>query len=264
MHLDLRNIMTHLITILSLILLNRIIAKILEAFVESKFEDTEGRKTKLETISRLLSSVVKFIIYFIIVLNILDMLGFNTRSLIATAGIGGVAIAFGAQNLVKDVISGIFIIANDTYRVGDFITTSSISGAVEDIGVRQTKLRDYDGSLHIIPNSEITKVKNSTTDYQRADIVINFSYDTKIEDIEDIIDIVSKRLKEEEDLKDVFYEELSFVGVESLNDFSFSVKATSLVEGGTQFSVKRRANRFIKEEMEKRSIHANDLARRNL
>lgn len=128
------------------------------------------------TLSSLLKSIVQYTIYFITVVMILQEFHIDTTSILAGAGVIGLAVGFGAQTLVKDVITGFFIILEDQYSVGDYIASGDMAGVVEDLGFRTTKLRDFNGVLHIIPNGMITKVTNSTRGHMRAVVDIPVSY----------------------------------------------------------------------------------------
>ncbi|MGI6558916.1 MAG: mechanosensitive ion channel family protein [Limnochordia bacterium] len=107
-----------------------------------------------------MQSLLRYLICFIAGTMILQELGIETSTILATAGLGGLAVGFGAQNLVKDVITGFFILLEDHFGVGDYITAGGQSGVVEEVGLRVTKLRDFGGELHIIPNGSIDRVTN--------------------------------------------------------------------------------------------------------
>ena len=113
-----------------------------------------------QTLINILQSGVRYVLYFVGVMTALDKLGVPTSSIIATAGIGGLAVGFGAQSLVKDVITGFFILMENQYSVGDYVRVGDVTGIVEDMGVRVTKIRDLGGELHIVPNGRIEQVTN--------------------------------------------------------------------------------------------------------
>ena len=135
---------------------------------------------RARTLSSLLKSIIQYTIYFITVVMILQEFHIDTTSIIAGAGVIGLAIGFGAQTLVKDVITGFFIILEDQYSVGDYIASGDMAGVVEDLGFRTTKLRDFNGVLHIIPNGTIAKVTNSTRGHMRALVDIPVSYEADV------------------------------------------------------------------------------------
>ncbi|EGO65721.1 mechanosensitive ion channel family protein [Acetonema longum] len=147
-----------------------------------------GKTTYLEekrarTLSSLLKSLIHYLVYFIALVMILQEFAIDTTSIIAGAGIIGLAIGFGAQSLVRDVISGFFIIMEDQYAVGDYITSGDMSGTVHEIGFRVTKLRDTVGTLHIIPNGSITRVSNFSRGPMQAAVNIPVSYQADVKQV---------------------------------------------------------------------------------
>lgn len=245
--------------ILIILILGKILLEILSQFINKTFSDKmdeDGyRKVRIETLTKNLYTVVRFIVGFIILMIVLDMLGINTRSIIATAGIGGVAIAFGAQTLVKDIVTGIIIIVDDTYRVGDWIIAGGVEGTVETLGMRQTKIRDYDGSLHTIPNSQIGAVQNLNSGPIKFECNIYLSYDVSYQEASDIIDSVSKRLSQEEDLKKYIIEDVSFFGIMEIRESSYVAKTTAVAVPGHQWNLARRERKLIVDEIYHRDLN---------
>lgn len=242
-----------LLIILGLIVISFFIVKIIEKALIKSLSirlPEKVQKSKVKTISKALFSLVRFIIYFVVIMIILDMFGVNTSSILATAGIGGVAIAFGAQSLVSDFIRGAFILIDDQLNVGDFVTCGSVTGTVEEVGLRITKIRDYDGSLYTIPNSEIETVKNATRGPQKADITFRVSYEVSLEDIKEIIIKVSKEASE----KMEFIDKPHFLGVEDLGEFSYMIKVSSEVKAMNQWQAMRMLREMFKKEFEENNI----------
>ena len=132
---------------------------------------------RARTLSSLLKSIIHYTIYFIALVMILQEFHIDTTSILAGAGVIGLAIGFGAQTLVKDVITGFFIILEDQYSVGDYIACGDMAGTVEDIGFRITKLRDFNGVLHIIPNGVISKLTNYTRGNMQAMVNVPVAYE---------------------------------------------------------------------------------------
>lgn len=253
----------NLILLVLMIIAGKLILNFTQKVINRYFEENEKNNplnsAKVETVSKALSSIVRFIIGFIIVIIILDMLGINTRSIIATAGIGGIAIAFGAQTIIQDFIKGMFMIIHDTIRVGDFVECAGITGTVESVGLRLTKIRDYDGSLHTIPNSQIQNIKNYNRGPQRAEVMFSVAYDTSLEEVKDICQKVAERLLSIEGFENIFVEKLRFLGVEDMTDLSYKVKATSVVIEDKQYEARRRIRELIKDELDQRGIQASVL-----
>ncbi|KLU59152.1 putative MscS family protein YkuT [Peptococcaceae bacterium CEB3] len=137
---------------------------------------------KANTLFPLLRSVVFYVITFSVLVNILQwVFHFNTGTLLASAGVLGVALGFGSQSLVKDIIAGFFILFEDQFAVGEYITTGTFSGVVEEIGLRTTRLRDWGGELHILPNGSISGVTNFNRGKMRAMVDIHVPYDQDLD-----------------------------------------------------------------------------------
>ena len=252
-------IIKDIIMILIILVLSKILLEAMSHFINKAFSnkmDVDGyRKVRIETLSKNLYTVIRFIVGFIIVMIVLDMLGINTRSIIATAGIGGVAIAFGAQTLVKDIVTGVIIIVDDTFRVGDWIIAGGVEGTVESLGMRHTKIRDYDGSLHTIPNSEITTVQNLNSGPIKFECNIYLSYDVSYEEATDIVETVSKRLKEEKDLSKYIIEDVSLFGIMEIRESSYVAKTTAVAVPGHQWELARRERKLIIDEIYHRDLN---------
>lgn len=161
---------------ISISIFNRIITKLFKLYPGFKMDEK-----KSTTLSGILKSVVKYMVYTIVVLSVLNAMNIPTAPLLATAGLGGLAIGFGAQSLVKDVFTGFFILFEDQYGVGDYITIGSMTGTVEDMGLRITKLRAFAGDLHIIPNGEIKTVTNHSRGCSLAVVDVGVDYETDID-----------------------------------------------------------------------------------
>lgn len=252
-------IIKDLILIALVLIIGKVILEIISRLIKKSFVDKmdqDGyRKMRIETLGKNLYTVVRFVIGFIIVMIILDMIGVNTRSIIATAGIGGVALAFGAQTLVKDIVTGIIIIVDDTYRVGDWIIAAGVEGTVETLGVRHTKIRDYDGSLHTIPNSQITNVQNLNSGPIKFECNIYLSYDVSFEEAEDIVKSVSRKLKEDPDLSQYILEDVSLFGIMEIRESSYVAKTTGVAMPGHQWALARKERKLIIDEIYHRDLN---------
>lgn len=232
-----------------------IVRKLIDRLLESEKASKLANKAKLRTLGNIFYSIIKFIVIFFIITGILDIFGINTSALIATAGIGGIAVAFASQSVIADFIRGIFIILDDKIRVGDWVYTASAEGDVTEVNLRTTKIKDFNGSIHIIPNSQIEKVQNFNRGPQMADVTFRLSYETDLKDAKAIIDTVAAKLKEGE-FKDSFVEDFSFFEINSFDEFSYKVRMTAIVEEGLQWAIGRKARELVKLEMEKRGIKA--------
>ena len=155
---------------------NRVIMNLFKLY--PKFKIDEKKST---TLAGILKSIVKYTVYAIMIISVLNVLSIPTAPLLATAGFGGLAVGFGAQSLVKDVFTGFFILFEDQYGVGDLITIGNMNGTVEEIGLRITKIREYNGDIHIIPNGEVKTVTNHSRGDSLAIIDIGIAYEADVE-----------------------------------------------------------------------------------
>lgn len=147
-----------------------------------------------ETLSRLLDNILSYVVYFIAFMMILSVLGIDVKALLAGAGIVGLAVGFGAQNLVKDIISGFFIIFEDQFSVGDHIRVGQFEGNVETIGLRTTKIKSWTGEVHILPNGTITQVTNFSLNNSLAVVDIGIAYGEDVEMAEKVIEELLKTM----------------------------------------------------------------------
>lgn len=139
----------------------------------------KGMKTlqQVNTVKSLVTSIFNYIMYFIIVTVVLSIFGVNVSSLLAVAGVGGVAISFGAQTLVKDIISGMFIWIEGNISVGDIVTINGLSGTVENIAIRTTTVREFSGNIFVIPNGDIRTLTNMSRGFKRAIVDVRCPYE---------------------------------------------------------------------------------------
>lgn len=174
-------------------LVRRIVNNIFHRKQKGPFRISERRE---ETLNKLIQNVASYIIYFTAFVMILDTLTIKIGPLLAGAGIAGLAIGFGAQNFVKDVISGFFIVFEDQFGVGDYVSFAGIEGTVEEIGLRTTKVKSWTGEQQVIPNGNITQVTNYSVHNGLAIVDINIPYENDITAAERIIEDVLSRLTE--------------------------------------------------------------------
>lgn len=150
------------------------------ALVESGASRLKIQEKRFRTVSGLIKSIIRYTIDFLAIVLILQELHIDTTSFIAGAGIIGLALGVGAQSLIKDFITGFFIILEDQYAIGDYIVCGDMAGIVEDMGFRVTKLRDSNGVLHIIPNGGIARISNYTRGAMQAAVTVPVGYDADL------------------------------------------------------------------------------------
>jgi len=171
--------------------------------IERFFFSTTGTRAfyfeekRANTLSSLLKNLIRYALYFMVLVMILQEFSIDTTSIIAGAGVIGLAIGVGAQSLIKDVITGFFIIFEDQYAVGDYIVAGDMAGTVEDMGLRITKLRDSNGVLHIIPNGAISRLSNYTRGHMQAVINIPVPYKADIGRVFSILERACREIGDE-------------------------------------------------------------------
>lgn len=235
--------------------MSRWIAKWMEKFVYEKdpLRASEAKK-RVHTLGNILRHAFLIVITFVAVLMILGELGIQLGPLLATAGIGALAIGFGAQSLVKDVISGFFIILENQYRIGDVIEVSGVSGLVESVSLRRTVLRDLRGRVHTIPNGEIKVVSNLSKEWSRSVLDIGISYSEDIDKVIDLLSQIGKELESEEPYKSAILESLQILGVEKFDEFQLVIRMMVKTAPLKQWEVERELRRRIKIRFDEKGI----------
>ena len=226
--------------------------KIIDKFVKNQEESNKKFSMddqKAKTIGGVLKSILKYMTYFIgAALIFSDM--FKGVS-VALASVGGFALGFGAQSLVKDVINGFFILFEDQYGVGDYITIGKFSGIVETIGIRTTVIKDLNGDVHLIPNGSIVEVTNHSKCNIRFIVDIEISYK---EDIDKAINIISKECKIFEKQNEDIVEPIEVWGVTSLNAYSITIRVAGRSKPLSQWKMERELRKRLKEAIDREGI----------
>ena len=201
----------------------RSIMKRLVAHRMSGEEESEIKK-RIDTLSSILVKIAGIIILVIAVIMILPELGVDITALIAAFGVGGLAIAFAAQSLVRDYITGFFIILEDQYRVGDVVSIAGVAGGVEEIGLRCTILRDLDGNVHSIPNGKVELSTNMTKKFSRVNLNVSVGYGEDLKRVIDIINKICQEMAEDPQWKEDFVTTPAVLRVDKLGDSGIDIK----------------------------------------
>ncbi len=212
------------------------------------------RRQRAQALRGLLRGASNFTVWAIAVLTVLGELGINLGPLVAGAGVAGVAIGFGAQNLVRDFLSGIFMLMEDQYGVGDIIEAGGTSGVVENVGLRVTRIRDVKGVLWHIPNGRIEKVGNKSQEWSRALLDIEVSYETDISHAKRVIKEVADNLWREEEWADIITQEPEVWGVEALTPDGVEIRLVVQTRPLEQYNVARELRARLKETFEREGI----------
>jgi moderate conductance mechanosensitive channel len=219
------------------------------------------RRTRIRTLLPLLRTAMLSLIVVMTALIILSHLGINIAPLLAGAGVVGVAIGFGSQALVKDVITGLFILAEDQLAVGDIVDVGKDNaGVVEAISVRTIRLRDQAGTLHMVPFSEVTTVKNMTRDFAFAVARITISYGEDIDRVVEILRGVTAELTQDETLRDLILDPFEYLGVDALDEFSVVLLVRIRTLPSKQYVVARAFNRLVKIAFAEHNVVSRDPA----
>jgi len=244
-----------LIALIILSQMSRWIVKWLERFVPEKdsLQATEAKK-RAQTLGNILRHALLIVIFFIAILMILGELGIQLGPLLATAGIGALAIGFGAQSLVKDVISGFFIILENQYRIGDAIEVAGVSGLVESVSLRKTVLRDLEGRVHTVPNGEIKVVSNLSKEWSRAVVDIGISYRDDVDHIIDLLGQIGRELAGEEPYQSAILESPQILGVERFGESQLVIRMIVKTMPLKQWEVGRELRRRIKNRFDEKGI----------
>jgi moderate conductance mechanosensitive channel len=214
-----------------------------------------GRATaRTEALQSVLGSVVATVIWVIAVLVALGELDINLGPLIAGAGIAGVALGFGAQQMVRDYLAGIFILAEDQYGVGDSIDLMDVSGDVEEVTLRSTRVRDVDGVLWTVANGEILKVGNKTKGWSRSKLDMSVAYGTDLRQAMDLITSVAAAMREDEAWQADLLDDPEMLGVQHLAADGVTIRLVMKVRPGRQFAVTRELQLRIAEAMDEAGL----------
>ena len=244
-----------LIGLIILSQMSRWIVKWMEKFVPEKdpLQAAEAKK-RAHTLGNTLRHALLITISFVAILMILGELGIQLGPLLATAGIGALAIGFGAQSLVKDVINGFFIILENQYRIGDAIEVGGVSGLVESVSLRKTVLRDLDGKVHTIPNGEIKIVSNSSKEWSRSVLDVGISYREDVNQVIDLLSQIGKELEAEESYKSAILSPLQILGIEKFEESQLVIRMMIKTAPLKQWEIGRELRRRIKHRFDEKGI----------
>jgi small-conductance mechanosensitive channel len=209
---------------------------------------------RMQTLLPLARKFVLAILVVMTVMLLLSGLGVNIGPLLAGAGVVGVAIGFGAQTLVRDILTGVFFILDDAFRVGEYVISGTYKGTVEAIGLRAVKLRHHRGSIYTVPFGELHSIQNMSRDWVIDKFSIGITYDSDIEKARKIIKKIGQTLAEDPAYAPNILEPLKMQGVEQFGDFAVEVRVKMKTRPGEQFVIRRKANAMIKQAFDENGI----------
>ncbi|MGM0837468.1 MAG: mechanosensitive ion channel family protein [Bacillota bacterium] len=205
-----------------------------------------------KTLEKLTTNIFTYaLIFFLVIMVLENVFDVRTTAILAGAGIVGLAIGFGAQGIVSDVVTGFFLLLEKQVDVDDYVTTAGFSGIVEEVGLRTTKIRDFDGSLHYLPNREISSLTNHSRGNMRALVDIGISYEDNIDHAIEVIQGVCDAIAAEDPaIKDG----PNVIGVQGLGDSDVVIRIIAKTENMMQWAVERKLRKGIKEALDANGI----------
>ena len=217
-------------------------------------ESKEALKKRTDTLVSVFMGVAKILIVLVVVLMILSELGIAIAPVLAGFGIAGIAIGFGAQYLIRDLIAGVFILLENQYRVGDWASVAGVDGMVEEINLRKTVLRDFDGTVHHIPNGEIKVASNLTRKFGRVNLDISVAYATDLDHAISVINRVGQELAADENWTKLVIRAPQALGVNKLGDSGIDIKIMGDVKPMQQWAVMRELRLRLKKAFDAEGI----------
>ncbi|MDO4870515.1 MAG: mechanosensitive ion channel family protein [Candidatus Saccharibacteria bacterium] len=235
------------------------VATIIMSFaMHRKISRHREQQKQFKTMASVISVIAMIIIWVVAFFVGLNILGVKIETLVTGAGIFGVIISLGAQNTIRDILAGFFIIAENQFRVGDVVrfyyAGQHISGTVEDVTLRVTKLRDIDGNLHTIRNGFSEVITNRTFKYANVNLDLMVAYDTDIDKLEIIINSVGQEIAEDDNFRDKIIKPISFLRIAEFGESGIKVKVLGKVEAAEQWPVASEFMRRIKKVFDQNKI----------
>jgi small-conductance mechanosensitive channel len=256
-------LLTHGLKVIFIVIGAYIANKIIAAFVikavraavrpdSHSSHDAELRRE--DTLIQIFKTTINISIITIALLMVLQEFGIEIGPILAAAGIIGLALGFGGQYLIRDVISGLFIILENQYRIGDIISFDNASGTVTEITLRKTTLRDLDGTIHHIPHGEVKKVSNSTKDFSRINMDLGISYNADLEHVIKVVNKIGADLSEDSYFKDFINKPPQFLRVQAFADSAVIIKILGETLPSKQWEVAGELRKRIKITFDKEGI----------
>jgi small conductance mechanosensitive channel len=215
---------------------------------------SERSEQRAQSLGAVLRSITSLVVYSMAVIIALAEFGISLGPLVAGAGIVGVAVGFGAQTLVRDFLSGIFMLIEDQYGVGDIIDVGEATGVVEEVNLRTTRIRDMYGTVWFVPNGEIRRVGNKSQQWAKALLDIEVAYDTDIEHASAVIKEAADSVWRDQLEQATVLEEPEILGVQELGASAIAIRVVLKVEPGEQFATSREVLKRVKQALDANGI----------
>jgi small conductance mechanosensitive channel len=217
-------------------------------------ESVEEREKRVITLVNILRQTGKVVIWVVFILIMLREVHIDIAPILASAGIVGLAIGFGAQEFVRDFISGFFLLIENQIREGDVAIINGTAGLVEKIALRTITLRDFSGTVHIFQSGKIDTLSNRTKDWSAAVFEIGVAYKENIDQVKSVMQEVGQTLMDHPDFADKFLEPLEVLGIERFDDSAIVIKARIKTKPGEQWSITRAYNERLKKRFDEAKI----------
>ena len=244
-----------LLAVIVLLALLRLITHRLLRFSER--QPIKGlRSQQLHTLASIVGSVGKFVIFFLAALQALPLFGVDVKPILASAGIAGLAVGFGAQTLVKDVINGFFILVENQYDVGDTVKVAGVTGTVEDMSLRRTTLRDANGTVHVVPNSEIKVVSNLTRDWAQLTLHVSAGADENSDRIIKLLQGIAMDVYEDDRFRDSLVSQPEVPGIERVSGQEVDYLVLAKVRPGQQYAIGRELRKRVIDCFQKEKVRS--------
>jgi moderate conductance mechanosensitive channel len=211
---------------------------------------------QVRTVAGVATGISVFVIFFVAALEVLSLLGLNLGPMLASAGIAGLAIGFGAQALVHDFINGFFILLENQYDIGDTIRVAGVKGTVERMSLRRTVLRDDDGTVHTVPNSSIQIVSNATRDWSQIALRVTVAYNEPDEKVVKLLREVGEGVRQDPAFAADIVSDVDVAGIERVGNGEVEYLMLLKTRPNKQFGVSRELRRRIRESFEKNNVQA--------
>lgn len=241
-----------LVKLIAILIVFFIIRSIGNKLIRSSFTRVQEKKkmspARTQTLQTLALSAFSYVLIFIIAVIVLGLFGINATGLIAGAGVVGLAIGFGAQGLVSDVVTGFFILLEKQLDVGDYVSVAGYNGIVEEVGLRTTQLRSFDGTLHFIPNREISALSNHTRGNMRALVDIGIPYKDNIDEAVTLLQNVCEQVKQK---NDNIVEGPDVIGVQMIGEADVTLRIIAKTKSMEQWGVEMQLRKALKDAFDK-------------
>lgn len=227
---------------------------VLASMVSDSDKNSEAEKKRKDTLIRIFSWVSRILILAMSILIILQEIGVPIGPILAGAGIVGLALGFGGQYLIRDLISGFFIILENQYRIGDVVNLDGTSGLVEDISLRLTTLRDLDGTVHHIPHGEIKRVSNLSKYFSRVNLNIGIAYHSKLDHVISVVNKIGNDMAEDPLWKESILKAPQFLRIDNFGDSAIEIKIIGETPAHRKWDVTGELRKRIKIEFDREGI----------